>query len=204
MTAPEPGTYWQHWYTIVEDSRGLRQGDILRNLTVALLPGDLADLPQQPTATPTIRLDLALGDWIVLSASCDVDERKADGQVLLAHVLPTTEKTLGASGAKDLKEKQEVIRRGWDPTRFLLAPCLGITPELPLSFTQYRTQALMPLAYLRRQCATPRIRMKPPFREKFAVWAGAALARVGIEDAENIPPFVSSIYAAHILRAGET
>jgi hypothetical protein len=201
VTSPAPASYWQNWYEVINDLPELRQGDLFRDLTVALIPEDLPQLPASPGVSPTIDVELTKGDWIVLSASCDVSGDKLHGHALLASVLPATEQTLNASGQKALEEKMEVIRRGWDPARFLLAEFPSSAPPLPLSFVQYRAQALMPLAYLRRQCVGPRLRMRPPFREKLAAWAGSALARVGIEDSENIPQFKKQIFAAQIVRA---
>lgn len=201
MSLETPSQYWHNWYELIDDAQGLRQGDLFRNLTVALLPEDLPQIPEPPADPPAFKLDLVKGDWIVLSASCDVSEEKASGQVLLGIVLPATEKHLNAKGSKELEEKLEVIRRGWDPARFLLAECPGADPAFPLSVVQYRSQSLLPMGYVRRQCLKPRLRMRAPFREKLGAWAGAALARVGIEDSANIPPFKKQLFAAQIVRA---
>lgn len=177
----------------------MRQGDIMRDMVAVLLPQTLAPISKDAEA-PALDLELAEGDWIVLSGSCDVEERVDRGHVLLARVLPVTETTLGAAGAKALAEKVEVIRRGWDPARFLLAECPAIDPAFPLSFVQYRSQLLLPIGYVRAHCAGRRLRMLSPFREKLGIWAGAALSRVGIESDQDIPPLRGQLWAAQILR----
>jgi hypothetical protein len=200
--------YWKYWYEVISDERGLRQGDIIRQTVVALLPHDLEPIAPPPAEPPPITCDMALGDWIVLSASCDVAERIENAHVLLARVLPADSERLGVSpgnpnARKELSEKVEVIRRGMDATRFLLAECPAIEPELPLSYVSYLPHALMPLSYVRRHCRGPRLRLRPPFREKFGQWAGTALSRVGIEDEAAIPRATKSLFAAQILRAHE-
>lgn len=133
-----------------------------------------------------ISVNWARGDWIVLSASCDVI-RGDDTHVLLARVLEATAENLGAENAKVRKQRTEILRQGYDWRRFLLAPFDAATPAFPLSFAEYAHQRFLPLAYMRAHCAGQRLRLLSPFREKFGNWAAANLGRVGVEDSCQIP-----------------
>jgi hypothetical protein len=200
----QPKDVGAYWYDIVTDD-SIRQGDIFRNLLVGWLPDDLpVPTPGEESKLREASLQFGRADWIVLSASCDVQPGRGSNQrqVLLGRVFACNEENLkDVKTAKDLKERVEVLRRGFDPMRYLLAQHTA-EPELPLSFAVFRIQLTMPLAYLQKCCQGPRLRLDSPHRERFGNWAGACLSRVGIEDAEQVsfdkdPP----LYPAHILRS---
>lgn len=191
------------WYEIVRD-QSLRQGDIFRSVLGFWLPDGL------PLTDPSGEESLAIdahyerGDWIVLTASCDL-QRDTDTHALLARVIEATASNLNNSQTdKERLERLEVIRRGFDPLRHLLAEHPE-DPKLPLSFVGYKTQVLLPIEYLRRNCTGPRLRLRSPHRERFGLWAGANLSRVGIEDSEQLR-FLGKTYVgpAQILRSVET
>src|SRR5207253_1578987 len=80
------------WYEIVEDS-SLRQGDIFRKLLVFAFPQDLPILGRDPTPEEVIPVNAAwyVGDWIIMSASCDVDRETATYPfVLVCRVWPAS------------------------------------------------------------------------------------------------------------------
>lgn len=183
MTGSQSATVAPRWYEVVDDD-SLRQGDIFRALRAFWLPDDLCVTGNHDDVPAPVSLEHAQGDWIVLTASCDM-ERTRKGQVLLASITHATQENLKVGVEKDRRERLEVIRKGFDPLRFLLAECAD-EPQLPLSFVAYRTQVLLPISYLRRNCTGPRLRLRSPHREKFGAWAGANLARVGIEDSDQI------------------
>lgn len=202
-TGDSDGDLWKHWYELPTDNLAQRQGDIFQKLVVPLLPHDLPAISPPPSEPPDIVWDIAYGNWITLSASCDIDEKHKQGYVLIAQVLPVELATLRAKDQKELDQKCEVIRRGWDPVRFLLPGCPDVDPTFPLSFVQYRTQAFVPLQYLRASSNGPRLRLRAPFREKLGIWAGSGFSRVGIEDSMNIPPFLKNLFAMQVLKASE-
>jgi hypothetical protein len=170
----------ESWYEVVADD-SLRQGDIVRDLTAIWLAPDLPVLSEESEAA---KVEFARGDWIVLSASCDLD-RMTPSQVLMARILPATHEILQTKDEKTRRERLEVLRRGFDPLRFLLPPHAK-DPKAELSFVTYRSQVLLPIAYVRKHCTKLRLRLRSPHREKFGNWAGTNLARVGVEDAEQI------------------
>jgi hypothetical protein len=197
--APAPVSTF--WYETVTDI-SLRQGDFFRNILVFWLPAGIPIYEVDPTE---VALDLKFdrGDWIVMSASCDV-ARSSPSQVVMGRVLPADEKTLGAKSANDLRDRLEVLRKGFDPLRFLLAECQTATPPFPRSFVQFRTQVALPADYLQRQCAEPRLRLRSPFRESFGSWVGGNFGRVGVEDHTQIPADKKGFAgAAQILRTAE-
>lgn len=194
-----------YWYEIVNDD-SIRQGDIFRNLLAVWLPDDLPipDVGHEAETLAGTRLKFERADWIVLSASCDVQPgRPTRSQpVLLGRVYPFTAENLNnVRSDKDLRERIEVFRRGLDPMRYLLAEH-RTAPEFPLSFAVFRLQLTMPLQYVQRCAVGPRLRIKSPHRERFGNWAGECLSRVGIEDAEQVRfERDSGLYPAQVLRA---
>lgn len=196
MTATaEP--FWQHWYEVVT-SEELIQGDVFRGLVAYWLPQDLRLQPEDQGA---IQLVHKRADWIIVSASCDI-ARGDDSYVLLSRVLPATADQLGTN-ERDLDRRLEVVRRGNDLTKFLLAEYPLIEPPFPMSYVNYKTQVLLPIQYVRSHCDRPRLRMKPPFREKLGVWAGSNLSRVAVEDWANIPQFSARLFSGDILNVTE-
>lgn len=189
MSTPEqPRDVGHLWYEVVTNDT-LRQGDLLLSLLIAWLPDDLR-VEGEESASHFAGVDLQYerGDWIILSASCDIQPGRkgaSQQQVLLAKVYPCSPDHLAnVKNDKELRVRVEVLRRGLDLQRFLLAH--STEPRFPLSFVAYRTQLTVPIAYVRRCCSKPRLRLRSPHRESFGNWAGANLARVGIEDDAQI------------------
>lgn len=187
MTSPTSNPFWRDWYDLVT-SPELRQGDIFRGLLAYWLPQDLSSVVEglDGSAEQSVRILSTRGDWIVLSASCDI-VRGDNTHVLLARVAEVNDANLRADGPKSLQNKVEVLRQGYDPARLLLAEFGDAEPPFPMSFVEYRQQVFLPLQYLKAQCAHPRMRLKSPFREKLGSWAAANLGRVGVEDHAQIP-----------------
>jgi hypothetical protein len=76
-----------------------------QDLPVAERPADNAEV----TVTP----EWTVADWIVMSASCDVDrETKSYPHVLLGHVLPVSTENFGVKTEKERDERAEVVRKG--------------------------------------------------------------------------------------------
>lgn len=179
--------FWEDWYEIVEDS-SLRQGDIILNLCAFALPQSLPVLRNAPGQNDPLPVEWILGDWIIMSASCDVDRGSEKyPYVLVGRVLEATSDKLGVK-EKKLDGVIEVIRRGWDPTKFLLAECPALKPPFPRSFVPFRPHLTLPLDHLVRACVGKRLRLRSPFREWFGSWVGSNFSRVGIAEASQIPP----------------
>jgi len=198
-----PNTY-EHWYETPVGSE-LRQGDIFRSLLVMWFPQDLQGATSEPSDADelTVKPEWAVGDWIVMSASCDVDrDSKSYPQALLGRVLPATWEAFGVKTAREFNERAEVVRKGLEPTKFLLPEHPQTRPPFPLSIAQYRIHVTMPADYLRRNCDGRRLRLKHPFRESFGAWVAGNIGRVGPETSTLIDEFTKT-FPPHILKANE-
>ena len=179
------------WYKVVEDTT-LRQGDIFRNVLAFALPQSLPLLNGNPKPDDLLPVEAEweVGDWILMSASCDLERGAAKyPHVLVCRIWPLTEDRLGAKTDKKLRQQQEVIRKGYDPMKFLLAEHPG-DPNLPLSFAAFRPHLTLPLEYLRRACVGKRLRLLSPHREAFGNWVASNFSRVGVEDDVQVPRFI--------------
>jgi hypothetical protein len=196
--ATETPAYWQQWYEVVEESE-LWQGDIIPGLYASTFPQTLPVRRVPPKANERIPTKGIVGDWIVMSASCDLD--KGPGQyphVLLGRVLPATAETLHVE-PEDLNEMLEVMRRGWDLRRFLLAPYPPLAFEL--SVVQFRHHFTLPLSHVEGACTGRRLRLRSPFREWFGIWVGSGFSRVGLDEKAEIQPrFAASTTPAVALK----
>jgi hypothetical protein len=199
MADPETTNFSHHWYDVVSDET-LRQGDIFRDIVAFWPSQDLPVMPGEPQHDQLPPFDWSRGDYILLSASCDVDQGGYP-YALLSRLLPANPENLKAKG-KDFLQKLEVLRQGLVPSQFLLSPFDGIDPAFPYSIVQYKTHALLPVSYLRRNCTAPRLRLRHPHRERFGNWVGSCFSRVGPENHTLIPK-QSSIYPAQVLNANE-
>lgn len=184
------------WYEVVEGD-SLRQGDIFQSL-LAIWPSQAIEPPETPDSDESLKqVDVSRSNFIVTSASCDVDQKDYP-YVLLSRLVTTEDAVTKQPNAKEKARALEVIRRGFAPSQFLLPSCkLGPVP-LVASVVLHKTHTLLPIAYLKKSCTKPRLRLRHPFREKFGNWVGANFSRVGPEDAVGIPS-LASIFAAQIL-----
>ena len=201
--SPQPSPdeeYWTYWYEVVEDAESLRQGDILRGIVAAVLENEPVDLDVE--GDPEFPVEVfAPRDWIILTASCDLDARGAT-HALVAPVFEVTPEILRTGdSATNFQKRVEVLRKGLSPRQFLLSKHPPL--EFPLSFAQFRDLAFLPTQHIRDQLGENRLRLKHPFRESFGNWVGDRMSAVGPEDHTTIPPNGKRIFPAHILDAIE-
>lgn len=193
--------FWAHWYELAGFA-DLRQGDILRGLTTLWFPKDLI-VDEEAVAEGNdleTRPAYKKGDWIVFTASCDM-ENNSDCQVLLGRLIEANQANLKAQTEAQFSERLEVIRRGQYPTRFLLPEFSAAGFAFPRSVVDFHFHVLMPIQYLLRVAASPRLRMQSPLRELFGNWVGACFSRVGVETKMQIPRVVERLYDKQVLRA---
>lgn len=200
MTAAGQVAIWRDWYEITEE-KSLRQGDVFPRLLAFRFPQELpvSNADPDPASLSQIPLKWSRDDYIVISASCDI-VRGEDTHVLLARMVEGSEKNLRVQSEADRLKKLEVVRQGYDPARFLLPECPDPAAPMPMSVVFYREQAFLPLQYMLANCVGPRLRLRPPFRERFGFWAAANLGRVGIEDESQIPQ-LAKFSAGGVLKA---
>ncbi len=182
-----------NWYEVVTDG-SLCQGDIFRDIKVfwPILPaGEIND-------GELLRLKHERGDFIVASASCDVD-RNGYPHILLNKVVAATAPNLKTSPS-ELPRQLEIRSRGTVPSQHLLAQSIHDSIVFPLSIALHKYHALLPADYLRSLAAAPRLRLRSPHRERFGNWVASCFGRVGIDDAEQLPRF-SDFGPQHVLEA---
>lgn len=193
--------YWEHWYEVSDDG-SLRQGDVLRDLVCyrlseALRPPAGDSDPKENAEADVV--EWIRRDWVILTPSCDLQQGRVPG-VILAEVHEVTRTFLGYSEtAKEYNTHVEVIRRGRDPTKFLLPEHPNLVVQFPLSVILLRNLVFMPPGYLEGPARAPHIRLRHPYREKLANTFAALLSDVGPEDAGNIPRLASQVRAKHII-----
>jgi len=194
--------FWTYWYE-QGDYKNLRQGDILRGVTVLWFPQNLSideEVLAKPASEegPGIEVEWTKGDWIVCTASCDMDNNR-NAQVLLGRIIEVTQANLKTPNQDEFKQMVEVLKRGLYPSRFLLAEFEDSNPRFPRSVVDFRFQVQMPIQYLLRVAPSPRLRMKSPLREQFGNWVGACISRVGPENVTLIPK--EKLFPPQTLRA---
>jgi hypothetical protein len=192
--------HWEDWYEVVDEARSLRQGDILREFSVFIFRNEVVDLNVDGETNLPGEI-LPPQDWIILTASCDLDARNAT-HALLAPIFPATPEVLRTGPTtKEFRRRVEVLRKGLLPRQFLLAkhPDLGF----PLSFASWRDLALLPTAHIRSRLSARRLRLRHPFREEFGNWVGSRMSAVGPEDRSKIPAERERIFDVHVLEAVE-
>jgi len=187
------------WYEIVQ-TEALRQGDVIQSLPTILVADDMS-LPAAENVRDRldVKFVVAVDNWIVLTPSCDLENKGRCRQVLLAQCIEAR-LAMGTANEKEMRERLQVTRNGLEPSRFLL-PAHAADPRLPLSIVSIRSISLLPFPVITRFVREkPRLRLRHPFREKLANWCAQWACSVGPEIEASIPDF-AKIYPAHVLRA---
>lgn len=180
---------WPEWYEVVTDA-SFRQGDVLQNLWTFWIDEDVPqfDETQGPTAGSLPKAAFGRGNWIVASASCDLQNRAQS--ILLCHLLSATPANVLAENDKVMLDRLELMKRGLVPSRFLLPAAPTADPPLSASVVAFTSSIVLPLSYVRdRVRERARLRLRSPFRESFGNWLGGRISSVGIEDGDRLPPF---------------
>ncbi len=193
--------YWEHWYQeIAEGDASLRQGDLLVGVTAFAFPQSI-QVPGAQTEGPTSVLTeiLAKADFVVFSASCDVARvTPSNPYVLLGPVKNIADFKGGLAGRDE--DRFEVLRRGAVPAAFLLAEYHSATIKRPISAVSFRPHLTLPIQYVIRVASMQRrLRLRHPFREQFGAWIAANFGRIGVEDSQQVPPFVKTMNASTML-----
>lgn len=203
MPEPANASFAEAWYEVIQVEE-LRQGDVLVAMPVFMQDPN-AQLPSAEAISKgqqvTVPGNCALASWVILSPSCDLDTGRSK-QVLLGQCLEANQSNMSSQGEKDHKQKLEVVRRGLDPSKFML-PAYEADPSLPCSIVSNRSLAMLPLDFVKRFVAgRRRLRLRHPFREKFGNWCGQWISNVGPENRSLIPSF-AQVHAQHVLDANQ-
>lgn len=201
--SPSTAQAAKHWYEIVSGP-SFRQGDIIGGLPVFFLD-ESEELPTVVDEDDVRKIPVngkyILGNWIVVTPSCDLDTGRAK-HVLLAYCAEATDRNLKAQGQKDRDQKLQVMSQGLDPSHMLL-PESADEPAFPLSFADIRSLGSLPIVVVRRFVGSKRrLRLKHPFREKLGNWCGQWISNVGPEN-EMLMPRFAQVHSDHILKQNE-
>ena len=158
-----------------------------------LMQGDLLDAcpivipPPVPLGTERVEAMVREYDVIVMSQSCDLEQRKVD-LVLVCPVWPISEFGQNDSfyGTSD---GQEALRRGYCPGYHLVHPCDLVGFERECLVVDFRNIYGVPFDFLLDFAGSieRRLRLLPPYREHLSQAFARFFMRVGLP--VDIPPF---------------
>jgi hypothetical protein len=158
----------------------LRQGDYLTGCHVPVLPEDYG---RELRSMRRIRLDA--GDMIVMTQSCDLEQRKVS-VVALCPIWPVTTYEaihIGPSASRrEWTARWNNVRRGREPGLHLLASPSEPNNAWAALVVDFRVIYSLPYGYLSRLAADsgPRWRLNSPYLEHFSQAFARFFMRVGL------------------------
>jgi hypothetical protein len=178
------------WYQLVSgEQEEIKQGDILENCPVFLLPENLAEIAKEKLKITT-KVEWREQDVIIMSQSCDMVKcREKLTEILLCAIWKRSELTEGYLASN---VGMEEARRGNLPGFHVLGECSLPEFHREVRVVDFRRVYSLPLPFVRRFAteARKRIRLLPPYREQLAQAFARYFMRVGLPT--DIPPFASS------------
>ncbi len=167
------------WMRVEGD--GLAQGDLLPDCFVPELPPDFGS----PDCTQEIQI--ARADLIVITQSCDLENKKATHVALCWISSLSRFEQSNSEFAK--KGRWEEVRQGRRQGLYLLPSPIHPHNNRDALVVTFRQIVSLPFAYLLRHSVAvgPRWRLQSPYLEHFFQGFGHFFMRVGLPSA--IPPF---------------
>lgn len=169
------------------DEVTLRQGDYLPGCLVPIPVFDPTTFGQKDKKTPDVEIDVKEFDLIVVTQSCDLDNKKVT-QVILCPIFPILEYE-EANPAFAKKGRWNEVLKGRAEGLHLLA-----SPETPDNnrealVVDLRQIYALPYEYLLKHAIElgSRWRLKSPYLEHFSQAFARLFMRVGLPS--SIPPF---------------
>lgn len=183
------------WYEMVEGPE-LQQGDFFPNCPV-LVPLGGPPLPTNGEWSPGalaagFRVAVRTYDIVVMSQSCDMEQRKLDLVLVCPHwplsELENVEDEAVRNFFRSRKGKEE-MRRGYVPAYHMLAASELEGFEREIQVVDFRTVFSVPFDFLTdwAQRGGTRMRLLSPYREHLSQAFARFFMRVGLP--ANIPPF---------------
>ena len=170
------------WYAIVEGEQ-LHQGDLIDSCPVLIPPASLGT-----DVSDEIEASLVKYSVVVLSHSCDLEQRKLDF-VLVCPVFPLSDfgEKFKGSGAK------EGLRRGYQPAYHLLNTCCLQGFKKEYLVVNFRSVYSVPFEVLTRRAkeSGKRLRLLSPYREHLSQAFARFFMRVGLPS--DIPSFSKKV-----------
>lgn len=172
------------WYEKISglpDGNELLQGDFLKGCPLILPPAEFRIRSTDEAGAGTeFAPEVMAFDVVILSQSCDLQEKKVD----LALVGPvwTLDELGTAHEAFKSQKMREELRRGNLTGYHLLNVCDLDGLERAFCVVDFRRAFSLPLEYLRQLAgeAGPRLRLLPPYREHLAQALARFYMRVGL------------------------
>jgi len=167
------------WYDVV-DGDDLAQGDFIDSCPIIIPPPSMNE-------DDTINANVCEYDVVIMSQSCDLENRKID-LVLLCPVWPLSKFEERSSFFKSKKGKEE-LRRGNTTGYHLLNECNIENFKREFSVVDFRNAYSVSINFLIDlvQERGERLRLLPPYREHLSQNFARFFMRVGLPD--GIPPF---------------
>jgi hypothetical protein len=176
MSEPTSGDNSKHpWYEIGEWS-SLEQGDFLPNCPTLSPPEDLADRIANISLGDSVEIPsiITFGHLIVMSQSCDLQQKSVD-QVLLCAMFD-------ASKFESNKDRRGDIRKGRRPALHMLEKLEGPTFKFEQQVVDFRKIYTLPLDFALRfaQNLGDRVRLQSPYKEHLSQAFARYFMRVGL------------------------
>lgn len=171
------------WYEAV-DGDSILQGDFLSKCPVLMPP---ADFPKKEAGDATVKVKVLEFDVVVMSQSCDLEEKKIDLVLVCPH---WSLQEVGESNEyfKSTKGKND-LRRGNVPGYHLLGSCDLDRIKHELRVVDFRAVYSVPFEFIRQfaKASGKHARLLPPYREHLSQAFARFFMRVGLP--VNIPAF---------------
>lgn len=165
------------WYTVVDSTASLLQGDFIQRcpLVVPALAG--VDLTQN---TEEIPVEVRLADVVVVTQSCDIEQGKVES-VLLCPIVP-----LSTVQEENQAYKKSIVKDGLKQGLLvgyhLMNRCTISGFERDLIIVDFRSVYIMPLDFIMEFLGRhgPRLRLLPPYVEHLSQGFARHFMRVGL------------------------
>jgi hypothetical protein len=159
------------WYEVVSGD-SLEQGDVLPTIRAERVVTD-------PEAAGGYRIRVGIGDYVVLSQTCDLEHEKVQ-EVLLANFKNYQDLARESDSARRSAFRDALIQ-GADIAYFLMHRFEG-PPALDWSIVNFHQLRLIDVISCRMQAEKlgPRLRLTPPYKESLAQSFGRYMMRVAL------------------------
>jgi hypothetical protein len=180
----DPMTDRWPWYDIVQGP-DLEQGDLIPRSPLARLPEGVTidELRQagQADVGPRVRVELA--NVVVMSQSCDLQQRRLAFVLVCRHHSPAEMQAAGVlkSGRQGL-DALNSIRKGRQPMYHMLNRCDLPEHQHDVQVVDFRDPVGIPFDFAcgYAESLGPRLRLLPPYREHLAQGFARFFMRVGL------------------------
>lgn len=168
------------WYELVNGDN-LAQGDVINDLPIVVLPSEFDT--SLGAITPVYDTRIETIDAIIMTQSCDLEQNK------VAQVVVCVITELGQHPDFVNVDKRNALRTSRYIHPHLLNRCQITGFERDFLAVEFLTIHSLPIDYLKNHAAaqSPRLRLKPPYREHLSQAFARVFMRVGLPS--DIPPF---------------